>query len=154
MLRSALSAFTRVFDALWRCAADPGSTYFAVSLWVPAQLHRVRDTKRRRQLSRFTAALQHRSDQAEKVVIYEAVGLRQRFDRALFLASVGHDADEFFLASRSCAGMFARSTGRRPDKPCAPGAKSEVNFRPRSNTGAAVESRKPWKRRWNCRLCT
>ena len=24
MLRSALSAFTRVFDALWRCAADPG----------------------------------------------------------------------------------------------------------------------------------
>jgi hypothetical protein len=96
MLRSALSAFTRVFDALWRCAADPGSTYFAVSLWVPAQLHRVRDTKRRRQLSRFTAALQHRSDQAEKVVIYEAVGLRQRFDRALFLASVGHDADEVF----------------------------------------------------------
>jgi len=26
MLRSAISAFTRVFDALWRCAADPGST--------------------------------------------------------------------------------------------------------------------------------
>jgi len=25
MLRSAISAFTRVFDALWRCAADPGS---------------------------------------------------------------------------------------------------------------------------------
>jgi len=25
MLRSAFSAFTRVFDALWRCAADPGS---------------------------------------------------------------------------------------------------------------------------------
>jgi len=25
MLRSAESAFTRVFDALWRCAADPGS---------------------------------------------------------------------------------------------------------------------------------
>jgi hypothetical protein len=25
MLRSAISAFTRVFDALW-CAADPGST--------------------------------------------------------------------------------------------------------------------------------
>jgi hypothetical protein len=24
-LRSAISAFTRVFDALWRCAADPGS---------------------------------------------------------------------------------------------------------------------------------
>jgi hypothetical protein len=26
MLRSATSAFTRVFDTLWRCAADPGST--------------------------------------------------------------------------------------------------------------------------------
>jgi len=26
MLRSAFSAFTRVFDALWRCAADPGPT--------------------------------------------------------------------------------------------------------------------------------
>jgi len=25
MLRSAISAFTRVFDALWRSAADPGS---------------------------------------------------------------------------------------------------------------------------------
>jgi len=23
-LRSAISAFTRVFDVLWRCAADPG----------------------------------------------------------------------------------------------------------------------------------
>jgi len=26
MLRSAISSFTRVFDALWRCAFDPGST--------------------------------------------------------------------------------------------------------------------------------
>jgi hypothetical protein len=24
MLRGAISAFTRVYDALWRCAADPG----------------------------------------------------------------------------------------------------------------------------------
>jgi hypothetical protein len=50
MLRSAISAFTRVFDALWFaawCAADPGSISVA---WVPAlrssakALHRVRDT--------------------------------------------------------------------------------------------------------------
>ena len=32
MLRSAISAFTRVFDTLWRCAADPGS----IKRWVPA----------------------------------------------------------------------------------------------------------------------
>ncbi len=31
MLRSVISAFTRVFDALWRCAADPGH-----KSWVPA----------------------------------------------------------------------------------------------------------------------
>jgi len=38
MLRSAVSAFTRVFDALWLaawCAADPGSIGTA-PLWVPA----------------------------------------------------------------------------------------------------------------------
>jgi len=38
MLRSATSAFTRVFDALWLaawCAADPGSNC-SPRLWVPA----------------------------------------------------------------------------------------------------------------------
>ena len=54
MLRSAISAFTRVFDALWLaawCAADPGSI---APGWVPAlrciakeALHRVRDTRYR-----------------------------------------------------------------------------------------------------------
>jgi len=33
MLRSATSVFTRVFNALWRCAADPGP--FS-STWFPA----------------------------------------------------------------------------------------------------------------------
>ena len=42
MLRSAISAFTRVFDALWRCAADPGSTA-PVSTWVPAVRSGVKD---------------------------------------------------------------------------------------------------------------
>jgi len=28
-LRSAISAFTRVFDALWWCAAEPGSIFFS-----------------------------------------------------------------------------------------------------------------------------
>src|SRR5271169_5545526 len=36
MLRGALRAFTRVFDALWRCAADPGSIGHCASAWVPA----------------------------------------------------------------------------------------------------------------------
>src|ERR1700684_641545 len=47
MLRSAKSAFTRVFDALWRCAADPGSTA-SVGPGSAEQrytLHRVRDTR-------------------------------------------------------------------------------------------------------------
>jgi hypothetical protein len=35
MLRSAISASGRVFDALWRCAADPEPTS-QVSIWVPA----------------------------------------------------------------------------------------------------------------------
>src|ERR1700746_1517501 len=49
MLRSATSAFTRVFDALWRCAAEPGSKSSLV-VWVPTlrssatALHRVRGT--------------------------------------------------------------------------------------------------------------
>ena len=34
-LRSAISAVTRVFDALWRCAADPGSIMDPYP-WVPA----------------------------------------------------------------------------------------------------------------------
>jgi hypothetical protein len=60
MLRSAISAFTRVFDGLWRCAADPGSIAHSASAWVPAvrcivrtmlriaerTLHRVRDARR------------------------------------------------------------------------------------------------------------
>jgi hypothetical protein len=51
MLRSAISAFTRVFDALWlaaqrtgRCCASPGA------------LHRVRDTKDQAAAARFTEA--------------------------------------------------------------------------------------------------
>src|SRR5882724_8960335 len=36
MLRSATGAFTRVFDGLWRCAADPGSIMYSASPWVPA----------------------------------------------------------------------------------------------------------------------
>jgi len=49
MLRSAFSAFTRVFDALRRCAADPGSKCGKLCgsrLWGAAwrTLHRVRDT--------------------------------------------------------------------------------------------------------------
>jgi len=61
MLRNAISAFTRVFDALWLapwCAADPGYIWFNDE-WVrrcgatqrtrrccasPGALHRVRDT--------------------------------------------------------------------------------------------------------------
>ena len=63
MLRSAISAFTRVFDGLWRCAADPGAiahSAHSASAWVPAvrcivrtmlriaerTLHRVRDARR------------------------------------------------------------------------------------------------------------
>ncbi|SIO62244.1 hypothetical protein SAMN05443247_09176 [Bradyrhizobium erythrophlei] len=34
-LRSPTSASTRVFDALWRCAADPGSIVLREE-WVPA----------------------------------------------------------------------------------------------------------------------
>jgi hypothetical protein len=50
MLRSTTSAFTRVFDALWRCAADLGPIVAVPQVWVPAlrctarALHRVRDT--------------------------------------------------------------------------------------------------------------
>jgi hypothetical protein len=52
MLRSAISAFTRVFDALclaaW-CAADPGPMKVSLCVWVPALRHfaprRVRDTR-------------------------------------------------------------------------------------------------------------
>jgi hypothetical protein len=36
MLRSAISAisaFTRVFDALWRCAADPGAKLDLLDFW-------------------------------------------------------------------------------------------------------------------------
>ena len=47
MLRSAISAFTRVFEALWRCAADPGSNVAAMGPGSAAQrftLRRVRDT--------------------------------------------------------------------------------------------------------------
>jgi hypothetical protein len=36
MLRNALSAFTRAFDALWRCTADPESIVPLALLWVPA----------------------------------------------------------------------------------------------------------------------
>src|ERR1700746_30821 len=35
MLRSAISVFTRVFDALWRCAADRGSIMDPYP-WIPA----------------------------------------------------------------------------------------------------------------------
>jgi len=52
-LRSAISAFTRVFDTLWRCAADRGG-HLAYILFIhgsrlcrrtaEAALHRVRDT--------------------------------------------------------------------------------------------------------------
>jgi hypothetical protein len=44
---AAISAFTRVFDTLWRCAADPGS----ITVMGPGSakhrfaLHRVRDTE-------------------------------------------------------------------------------------------------------------
>src|SRR5579872_4554726 len=34
MLRNAISAFRRVFDTRWCCAADPGST--PIKMWVPA----------------------------------------------------------------------------------------------------------------------
>ncbi|MEA2983150.1 MAG: hypothetical protein QOF09_4973 [Alphaproteobacteria bacterium] len=52
--RSTFSAFTRVFDALWWCAADPGPSFLKAT-GVPDQrrtvplrftLHRVRDTGR------------------------------------------------------------------------------------------------------------
>ena len=43
MLRSAISAFTRVADALWRCAADPGSIVHSASAGVPALRCIVRD---------------------------------------------------------------------------------------------------------------
>ncbi len=48
--RSAFSAFTRVFDALWRCAAEPGSISqrrYGSRLCGAARraLHRVRDTR-------------------------------------------------------------------------------------------------------------
>jgi hypothetical protein len=53
--RGTISAFTRVFDALWCCAADPGPRLFSCKKesWVPDRrrtaplryaLHRVRDT--------------------------------------------------------------------------------------------------------------
>jgi hypothetical protein len=57
LLRSAISAFTRVFDALWLaawCAANPGAILFNDE-WVPA-LHRVRDTKDQAAAARFTEA--------------------------------------------------------------------------------------------------
>jgi hypothetical protein len=46
MLRSAISAFTRVFDALWRCAADPGAIFATMGPGSAEQRctpHRVRD---------------------------------------------------------------------------------------------------------------
>ena len=53
--RSTISALTRVFDALWCCAADPGPRFFEIkATGVPdlrrtvrafaLTLHRVRDT--------------------------------------------------------------------------------------------------------------
>src|SRR5215207_2634852 len=51
MLRSAISAFTRVFDALWRGAADPGPIPLDQKSVGPGSaeqryvLHRVRDTR-------------------------------------------------------------------------------------------------------------
>src|SRR5229473_3363907 len=49
--RSAISVFTRVFDALWRCAAEPGSILSLLVVVGPGSaeqrctLHRVRDTR-------------------------------------------------------------------------------------------------------------
>ena len=40
MLRSAVSAFTRVFDALWRCAADPASIVPGIVLGPGSAVHR------------------------------------------------------------------------------------------------------------------
>src|SRR5882724_12377532 len=48
MLRSAISAFTRVIDALWRCAADPGSI-LSSHKWVPALRSSVLDDATHRQ---------------------------------------------------------------------------------------------------------
>src|SRR6266568_6335869 len=48
MLRSAISAFTRVFDALWRCAADPPSI-LSSHKWVPALRSSVLDDATHRQ---------------------------------------------------------------------------------------------------------
>jgi hypothetical protein len=57
MQRSATSAFTRVFDALWRCVADPGSMRCirGSRLCGAAQgaLHRVRDTITLRHVTKY-----------------------------------------------------------------------------------------------------
>src|SRR6266436_3987216 len=48
MLRSVKSAFTRVFDAIWRCAADPPSI-LSSHKWVPALRSSVLDDATHRQ---------------------------------------------------------------------------------------------------------
>jgi hypothetical protein len=72
-LRSAISAVTRVFDALWRCAADPGSMMDPY-LWVSALRSSVPDdaSHRRENAAPRPGHEMHRFTPSQDEVVYFA----------------------------------------------------------------------------------
>jgi len=94
--RSAISAFTRVFNALWRCAAEPGPSLLSIGIETagdePAVLHFaleiLRSTKRR-----ITLALPKEREMAKPAKHTNPIVLKA----GMSIGSVSAETDDDFL---------------------------------------------------------